>query len=216
MQSPQHACVFAPPACSATTDRGRFSFMGGPGGPLWRRITYTLPPLAAHSAARSSAPASARLANGDGAAAVAGAVGGAAARGAEASGAPPAAHGVPGLEGPAYTTLHPAPQPGTVTETDAAGRTTCTASTLWAYLEERLRQLRCRVSGRAVAEGTAGCMQMCAAAWERRRPRVADRTNTSYYTHAHIPGFLPTAISGLAWCSVIVQTCLQPLACLFA
>lgn len=32
-------------ACSAATDRGRFSFMGGPGGPLWRRITYRLPPV---------------------------------------------------------------------------------------------------------------------------------------------------------------------------
>jgi para-aminobenzoate synthetase len=28
---------------SAATDRGRFSFMGGSGGPLWRRITYDLP-----------------------------------------------------------------------------------------------------------------------------------------------------------------------------
>ncbi|CAD7697485.1 unnamed protein product [Ostreobium quekettii] len=27
---------------SAATDRGRFSFMGGPGGALWRRITYRL------------------------------------------------------------------------------------------------------------------------------------------------------------------------------
>ncbi|KAL4425476.1 hypothetical protein ABPG75_009492 [Micractinium tetrahymenae] len=29
---------------SATTDRGRFSFMGGRGGSLWRRIEYHLPP----------------------------------------------------------------------------------------------------------------------------------------------------------------------------
>ncbi|CAG9467132.1 unnamed protein product [Pedinophyceae sp. YPF-701] len=28
---------------SAATDRGRFSFMGGPGGRLWRRVTYRLP-----------------------------------------------------------------------------------------------------------------------------------------------------------------------------
>ena len=30
---------------SATPDRGRFSFMGGRGGSLWRRIEYRLPPL---------------------------------------------------------------------------------------------------------------------------------------------------------------------------
>ncbi len=30
---------------SATMDRGRFSFMGGQGGPLWRRVTYQLPSL---------------------------------------------------------------------------------------------------------------------------------------------------------------------------
>jgi para-aminobenzoate synthetase len=30
--------------CSATPDRGRFSFMGGRGGSLWRRITYKLSP----------------------------------------------------------------------------------------------------------------------------------------------------------------------------
>ncbi|KAJ9505007.1 hypothetical protein QJQ45_009505 [Haematococcus lacustris] len=29
---------------SATPDRGRFSYMAGRGGPLWRRITYRLPP----------------------------------------------------------------------------------------------------------------------------------------------------------------------------
>ncbi|PNH04621.1 Para-aminobenzoate synthase [Tetrabaena socialis] len=29
---------------SAATDRGRFSYMGGRGGPLWRKITYKLPP----------------------------------------------------------------------------------------------------------------------------------------------------------------------------
>lgn len=29
--------------CSSATDRGRFSFMGGRGGPLWQQITYTLP-----------------------------------------------------------------------------------------------------------------------------------------------------------------------------
>lgn len=28
---------------SSAPDRGRFSFMGGRGGPLWRRITYSLP-----------------------------------------------------------------------------------------------------------------------------------------------------------------------------
>lgn len=31
-------------ACSAATDRGRFSYMGGRGGPLWRKLTYRLPP----------------------------------------------------------------------------------------------------------------------------------------------------------------------------
>ena len=30
--------------CSATQDRGRFAFMGGRGGPLWQRITYTCTP----------------------------------------------------------------------------------------------------------------------------------------------------------------------------
>ena len=30
--------------CSATQDRGRFAFMGGRGGPLWQRITYTCAP----------------------------------------------------------------------------------------------------------------------------------------------------------------------------
>ena len=39
---------------SATSDRGRFSFMGGRGGSLWRRIEYRLPSL----------PAAAELANG--------------------------------------------------------------------------------------------------------------------------------------------------------
>lgn len=29
---------------TSTTDRGRFSYMGGRGGPLWKRITYKLPP----------------------------------------------------------------------------------------------------------------------------------------------------------------------------
>ena len=28
---------------SAATDRGRFSYMGGRGGTLWRRVVYTLP-----------------------------------------------------------------------------------------------------------------------------------------------------------------------------
>lgn len=30
--------------CSSDSDRGRFSFMGGTGGPLWQRVTYWLPP----------------------------------------------------------------------------------------------------------------------------------------------------------------------------
>ena len=29
--------------CSSATDRGRFSFMGGREGPLWRHITYKAP-----------------------------------------------------------------------------------------------------------------------------------------------------------------------------
>ena len=47
---------------SAATDRGRFSFMGGRGGPLWRRVLYKLPPLAegaAAAAAAAAAPAAA-------------------------------------------------------------------------------------------------------------------------------------------------------------
>lgn len=36
---------------SATPDRGRFSFMGGRGGSLWRRVEYRLPPNAADAAA---------------------------------------------------------------------------------------------------------------------------------------------------------------------
>ena len=36
--------------CSSATDRGRFSFMGGREGPLWRRITYKAP-MGAPSAA---------------------------------------------------------------------------------------------------------------------------------------------------------------------
>ncbi|PRW59076.1 aminodeoxychorismate chloroplastic [Chlorella sorokiniana] len=38
---------------SATPDRGRFSFMGGRGGSLWRRVEYRLPPVAAAAAADS-------------------------------------------------------------------------------------------------------------------------------------------------------------------
>ncbi len=35
---------------SADTSRGRFSFMGGPGGPLWQRWQYTLhPPTPSHA-----------------------------------------------------------------------------------------------------------------------------------------------------------------------
>lgn len=37
-------------ACSAATDRGRFSYMGGREGLLWRRITYRLPASGAPSA----------------------------------------------------------------------------------------------------------------------------------------------------------------------
>lgn len=33
---------------SSATDRGRFSFMGGRGGPLWRKITFKLPPEKGH------------------------------------------------------------------------------------------------------------------------------------------------------------------------
>ncbi|GIL42875.1 hypothetical protein Vafri_724 [Volvox africanus] len=33
----------APTTCSATADRGRFSYMGGRGGQLWRKLTYKLP-----------------------------------------------------------------------------------------------------------------------------------------------------------------------------
>ena len=36
---------------SSEQDRGRFSFLGGPGGPLWRRMTYCLGPPCATSAA---------------------------------------------------------------------------------------------------------------------------------------------------------------------
>jgi para-aminobenzoate synthetase len=32
---------------SSDEQRGRFSFLGGPGGPLWRRVTYRLPSMAA-------------------------------------------------------------------------------------------------------------------------------------------------------------------------
>lgn len=38
---------------SATTDRGRFSFMGGRGGRLWRRVEYRLPPLPAAAVPRA-------------------------------------------------------------------------------------------------------------------------------------------------------------------
>ena len=48
---PLHHSPLASTPRSAATDRGRFSFMGGPGGPLWRRITYKLPQLAAPGAA---------------------------------------------------------------------------------------------------------------------------------------------------------------------
>lgn len=30
--------------CSAATDRARFSYFGGPGGPLWQRLTYDMQP----------------------------------------------------------------------------------------------------------------------------------------------------------------------------
>jgi para-aminobenzoate synthetase len=36
---------------TSAPDRGRFSFMGGRGGPLWRRLTYELPSLAQFAAA---------------------------------------------------------------------------------------------------------------------------------------------------------------------
>lgn len=42
---------------SSEEDRGRFSFLGGPGGPLWRRMTYTLAPPGSASD-DSAAPAS--------------------------------------------------------------------------------------------------------------------------------------------------------------
>lgn len=45
MLSPEGCC-----ACSAATDRGRFSYMGGREGLLWRRITYKLPAAGAPSA----------------------------------------------------------------------------------------------------------------------------------------------------------------------
>ena len=39
---------------SSATDRAQFSFMGGRGGPLWRRITYKLPSLEQFAAANGS------------------------------------------------------------------------------------------------------------------------------------------------------------------
>jgi len=40
---------------SATaTDRGRFSFMGGPGGSLWRKVSYKLPPSSSTTRASST------------------------------------------------------------------------------------------------------------------------------------------------------------------
>lgn len=46
-------------SCSATADRGRFSFLGGRGGPLWRKLTYRLPP----SASQHNQPAAAGAAS---------------------------------------------------------------------------------------------------------------------------------------------------------
>lgn len=36
--------VFLCCCCSSASDRGRFSYFGGRGGPLWQRISYQLPP----------------------------------------------------------------------------------------------------------------------------------------------------------------------------
>lgn len=47
---------------SATTDRGRFSFMGDRGGRLWRRIEYRLPPPPADGSAVDSGAAAASVA----------------------------------------------------------------------------------------------------------------------------------------------------------
>eukprot|EP00887_Chlorella_sp_A99_P000877 scaffold5.g877.t1 len=41
---------------SSATDRGRFSFMGGRGGPLWRRVTYKLPSLHEYAATAAEQP----------------------------------------------------------------------------------------------------------------------------------------------------------------
>ena len=38
--------------CSAATDRARFSYFGGPGGPLWQRLTYHLQPGVPHGSLR--------------------------------------------------------------------------------------------------------------------------------------------------------------------
>lgn len=46
---------------SATPDRGRFSFMGGRGGSLWRRVEYRLPPNALAAAAAGIAEAGSSL-----------------------------------------------------------------------------------------------------------------------------------------------------------
>eukprot|EP00983_Pelagomonas_calceolata_P120519 1160714-Pelagomonas_calceolata.AAC.30 len=46
-------------ASIATSDRGRFSYMGGKGGPLWKHITYQLPPLSSTPTPPPSAAASA-------------------------------------------------------------------------------------------------------------------------------------------------------------
>lgn len=50
--------------CSSATDRGRFSFMGGREGPLWRRITYKAPmgtPSAANLGVAATEDASGHL-----------------------------------------------------------------------------------------------------------------------------------------------------------
>ncbi|GAB4816940.1 hypothetical protein N2152v2_003986 [Parachlorella kessleri] len=151
---------------SAAADRGRFSFMGGPGGPLWKRVTYTLAQpsaLPSGGAAAGGGPAGLPAAGAGGkgvahvqeapaaAAACAGAseeTGVGSPHSAEAAvrqGPAAGAGAAPGTgQRPAGCARLPA-QPGTVMEVDSAGHTHSLTTLLWDYLEAELRRWRCRV-----------------------------------------------------------------------
>ena len=119
---------------STTSDRGRFSFMGGRGGPLWRRVLYKLPSLREYAEAAAGAAAAAATA----AAAAAARPAAAHPRQRDAAGA--------GTSG-ADALLH-----GVLTLIDSAGRRWTERTALLPWLRHQLERLCCRVDPGTAAE----------------------------------------------------------------